>query len=196
MRLRRLIEVGQVFARELHVGVEVVGAAVRDRLEFAPAPRKEILDVGPGLRVVRTLLRRQLVEAQPVGANAVVAVPFLARRDPLLVDRHVVAVVGNEILQLGLFELAHAEGEVAGRDLVAKRLADLRDAERRPLARALVDVLEIDEDALSGFRPQIRRRRGVLHRTDRASASSRLKLRGSVSVPVIPQSGHFSSDGR
>jgi hypothetical protein len=49
-----------------------------------------------------------------------------------------------------LFELAHAKREVAGRDLVAERLADLRDAERRLLAGALVDVLEVDEDALSG----------------------------------------------
>jgi hypothetical protein len=40
----------------------------------------------------------------------------------------------DEELHLHLLELAGAEDEVARRDLVAERLADLRDAERRLLA--------------------------------------------------------------
>ena len=56
-----------------------------------------------------------------------------------------------EELDLHLFELARAEGEVARRDLVAEALADLGDAERDADARAVHDVLEVDEDALGRF---------------------------------------------
>ena len=53
-----------------------------------------------------------------------------------------------EELDFHLLELARAEGEVSGRDLVAKTLADLGDAEGNPHPRAVADVLEVDEDAL------------------------------------------------
>ena len=54
----------------------------------------------------------------------------------------------DEELHLHLLELERAEDEVARRDLVAERLADLRDPERRLAARELGDVLEVDEDPL------------------------------------------------
>jgi hypothetical protein len=54
---------------------------------------------------------------------------------PLLVGARL-----DEELHLHLLELAGAEDEVAGRDLVAERLADLRDAERRLLARVVMHV--------------------------------------------------------
>ena len=54
----------------------------------------------------------------------------------------------REELDLHLLELARAEDEVAGRDLVAERLADLADAERRLLARRGEHVREVHEDAL------------------------------------------------
>ena len=60
----------------------------------------------------------------------------------------------HEVLHLHLLELARAEDEVAGRDLVAERLADLRDPERRLLARELQDVLEVEEDPLGGLGAQ------------------------------------------
>src|SRR3954462_13111218 len=72
-----------------------------------------------------------------------------------------------EVLHLHLLELARAEDEVSGRDLVAKRLADLRDAERRLLARERHDVAEVDEDALRGLRAQVGRRALLLHGADR-----------------------------
>ena len=76
-----------------------------------------------------------------------------------LVGRH-------EVLHLHLLELARAEDEVAGRDLVAKRLADLGDAERRLLARELEDVLEVDEDPLRRLGAQVGLRARVLDRAD------------------------------
>ena len=61
----------------------------------------------------------------------------------------------DEKLQLHLLELARAEGEIARRDLVAKRLADLRNAERDFLPRSLQHVLELRENRLRGFRAEI-----------------------------------------
>ena len=60
-----------------------------------------------------------------------------------------------EELDLHLLELARAEGVVARVDLVAKRLADLGDAERQLEPRAVEDVLEVDEDALGGFGAEV-----------------------------------------
>ena len=56
--------------------------------------------------------------------------------------------------------------KLPGRDLVAERLAHLRDAERRLPARQLGDVLEVDEDALRRLRAEIDLRAGLLDRTD------------------------------
>ena len=72
----------------------------------------------------------------------------------------------DEELHLHLLELARAEDEVSGRDLVAEGLADLRDPERRALARELEHVLEVDEDPLRGLRAQVRGRAGRLDRPD------------------------------
>src|SRR5580700_677804 len=49
MSLGGLIKESQILAGKLHVGVQVVGAAVSDRFQLAPAPRKKILDVDPRL---------------------------------------------------------------------------------------------------------------------------------------------------
>jgi hypothetical protein len=81
-------------------------------------------------------------------------VPLHARSLPLLEPLHVGAGLDEE-LHLHLLELARAEDEVAGRDLVAERLADLRDAERHLLTRALLHVQEVHEDPLRRFRAQV-----------------------------------------
>jgi hypothetical protein len=72
----------------------------------------------------------------------------------------------HEELHLHLLELARAEGEVARVDLVAERLADLRDAERHLDARRIGHVDEVGEDALRRLRPQVGLGRGVRHRPE------------------------------
>ena len=57
----------------------------------------------------------------------------------------------DEELHLHLLELPHAEHEVARRDLVAERLADLRDPERDLLARGRLDLREVHEHRLGGL---------------------------------------------
>ncbi len=103
-----------------------------------------------------------IAQAQMVGTQAELHVPVQACPTPVLVPA-VALVRRDEELHLHLLELARAEDEVAGRDLVAKRLADLRDAERRLLAGELQHVLEVHEDALGGLRAQVHRRAGLLH---------------------------------
>jgi len=51
----------------------------------------------------------------------------------------------NEVLDLHLLELARAEDEVAGRDLVPEGPPDLGDAERQFEPHRLQDVVEVDE---------------------------------------------------
>ena len=72
----------------------------------------------------------------------------------------------DEELHLHLLELAGAEDEVARRDLVAERLADLPDAERRLAARRGQHVRVVDEDALRGLGPQVGQPGLVLDRAE------------------------------
>jgi hypothetical protein len=103
--------------------------------------------------------------AQVVGADPQVGVPAHPLLHPQLVP-FLGLVGGHEELHLHLLELAGAEDEVAGRDLIAKRLADLGDPEWRLAARELQDVLEVDEDSLRGFGPQVGDRGVIDHRAD------------------------------
>ncbi len=61
----------------------------------------------------------------------------------------------DEELHLHLLELAGAKDEVAWRNLVTKRFADLSNAERRLLTRGVEHVLEVEEDSLCRFGTQI-----------------------------------------
>ena len=56
-----------------------------------------------------------------------------------------------EKLNLHLLKFATAEGVVAGIDLIAECLADLRDAEGQLEARAVEDVAKIGKNPLSCF---------------------------------------------
>ena len=93
----------------------------------------------------------------------------------------------HEELHLHLLELARAEDEVAGRDLVAKALADLGDPERRLLAGELEVVLEVEEDALGGLGPQVDGRALLLDRPDgRLEHQVEVARLGQVAVGVSP----------
>src|SRR5207247_9865758 len=101
-------------------------------------------------------------DADNLAARCAPPVPGAPRLDPALVP----ALVGrppvdrlqriDEELDLHLLELAGPEDEIAGRDLVAKGLADLGDPKRQLQPHRLQYVVEVDEDALRRFRPQVR----------------------------------------
>src|SRR5439155_6673 len=70
----------------------------------------------------------------------------------------------DEELHLHLLELARAEDEVPGRDLVTERLPDLRDAEGDLLPRRLHHVQVVHVDPLRRLGTQIDDRGRVFHR--------------------------------
>ncbi len=100
-------------------------------------------------------------QAQLVGRDAEVEVPLVAGLAPVLVPLAGL-VRRDEELHLHLLELTGAEHEVARRDLVAERLADLGDAERRLLAAGVQHVGEVEEHALRGLGAQVGLGRGAL----------------------------------
>jgi hypothetical protein len=69
----------------------------------------------------------------------------------------------DEVFEFHLLELAGAEGVIARRDLIAKCLAGLRDAERDALPRSFQHVLELREDGLRGFGAEVGNRRFIPH---------------------------------
>src|SRR5829696_6963242 len=180
--LRRLVEVGEVVRRVgveafalrvlrlLRVRHQVEVGAVGDAHQLVPLPlpvlalwEEAVVDVHGALGVVGELLLRLLVEAQVGGADAEVNEPLVAVVDPLLM--HALVLAGaHEVLHLHLLELARAEDEVAGRDLVAERLADLRDAEGNLPPQRRLHVQEVDEDALRRLGPEVSQRVRVVFR--------------------------------
>ena len=165
---RVLLQVGEVLAGALLVLGEVVVGAVGDALELAPLRADEVepvLDVHRPGGVVRALLLRVLVQPEVVRVNAEAGPPVQALLNPVLVPVLVGARLDEE-LHLHLLELAGAEDEVARRDLVAKRLADLADAEGNLAPRGRQHVLVVDKDALRGLRPQVGQAGLVLDRAE------------------------------
>jgi len=145
--VRRLIEVVERDARGVGVLGQVVVAAIGDALEFVPAPRIDELHVGRTARIVREVLFGVLVQTELLGGDTQVEVPGEACLNPVAVPLLGVGR-GDEVLHLHLLELAGAKDEVLRRDLVAKGLADLGDAEGRLLSHRREHVGEVREDAL------------------------------------------------
>lgn len=100
------------------------------------------------------LLLGVLEPAHVLFAQTEAGVPVPALLHPVLLPLLVLARLDEE-LHLHLLELAGAEDEVAGRDLVAEGLAHLRDAEGRLAARGLLDLGEVGEDALGRLGAQV-----------------------------------------
>ena len=138
----------------LGVLAEVEVGAVGDSFEFGPTPGEAVFDVVDFLGVVGELVGLVLAEAEVVGVDAEGDEPFQTLFNPVL-EPFVVVVGLDEELQLHDFELAGAEGGVAGGDFVAEGLADLGDAEGELAAGAVEDVFEVDVDALGGFGPEV-----------------------------------------
>src|SRR5262245_917660 len=103
---------------------------------------------------MRQFIFLMLAETNIFLANAISRVPGKALVDPLLMPFFIRSRQDKE-LDLHLLEFPRPKSEVAGRDLIAKGFADLRNAEREFLARCLQNVVEIYEDSLGRFRSQV-----------------------------------------
>ena len=120
---------------------QVVIGAVRDAHQLVPLlllvftlREKAVQNIDRALGVMGQFLLWLARKAQFLGRDAERLEPRLKAVDPFLMDPR--RVLGPaEIFHLHLLELAGAKDEIARRDLVAKRLADLGDAERQLAAR-------------------------------------------------------------
>src|SRR5438067_10659579 len=131
-------------------------AAVGDTFQLTPAlaERKAVLDVHGAFRVVRQLVSWVFVTPQILGLDAKLDVPAFTLVNPV-VEPLFVCPWFDEVFELHLLELERPEDEVTGRNLVAKRLSDLRNAERQLSAHGIRHVDEVHKDALRGFWRQI-----------------------------------------
>ncbi len=149
------------------MGLEVEVAAVGDPLELRPADREEVFDVAGARSVVGELVDSCARSRRFSGRMPEVEVPVHPRARQPVLEPLVGLVRRDEELHLHLLELAGAEDEVAGGDLVAEALADLGDPERRALAGELEDVLEVDEDPLGRLGAEVDGGALLLDRADR-----------------------------
>jgi len=134
------------------VAAQVEVRARVDTLDLLEAEREVVFDVRRGVGVVGQLV--VVVEAVVVVAEAQRTMPGHAGVLPLVPPPHF-GPGAHEELHLHLLELAHAENELTGHDLVAEGLADLRNAERNFHTSGFLDVQEVDEDTLRRLGTQV-----------------------------------------
>ncbi len=108
-----------------------------DAFQLFETKRELELDVGGGVRVVRQFL--VIVETVVLRRNAQIRMPLQTRLFPVVEPFELLSWFHEE-LHLHLLELAHTEDELAGHNLVAERLADLRNTKRQFHSACLVDI--------------------------------------------------------
>ena len=146
------IEVLNLLSADFLMVTEVeVGTGV-DTFELLETEREIEFDIRSSIGVVRQFL--VVMETVVLCTHAKVDVPLHAVLLPLGEPFHLGARAAEEF-HLHLFELLHAEDELAGHDLVAEGLADLGDAERNLHTAGLLDIQILNEDTLSGLRTQV-----------------------------------------
>ena len=68
----------------------------------------------------------------------------------------------------GIADWQPALDEIARRHLIAKRFADLRDAERQLAARRVENIFEINKNSLCSFWPQVSQGHRIIIRRSRS----------------------------
>ena len=134
---------------------QVVVGAVGDALDFLVPQRGVVVhQVVGALGVVREVFFGHVQNLDLAARHALVFPPLQTLFQPVLVPL-LVGAGHDEELDFHLLQLAHAENEVARRDLVAKRLANLGDAEGQAAAGGVHHVLEVSKYPLRGFGAQV-----------------------------------------
>ncbi len=163
-----LIVILERLAAGLDVAREIVIRTVRDAFQLADAEGEFVLQVVRLLGVKGALAIRDVDHVDLVARDADVFVEFQALLEPVIRQRE--AVLGAaEILDLHLLKLTRAEDVVARIDLIAKRLADLRDAKGQLLARGVEHVAELHEHRLRRLGAEIHEIVVALQRDPRSS---------------------------
>src|SRR6266508_69218 len=122
-----------------------------------------ILDVYGALGIMGQLLLRLFIETEIGRRDTKIDKPSVAGIDPFLM-RLLVFAWPNKVFHFHLFKFPRTENEIAGRDLVTKRLSNLRDAKRKFAAACRQYVEKIDEYALRSLRTEVDERSGIVFR--------------------------------
>src|SRR5262249_18590378 len=160
------------------MSLQIKIGSIRDAFELVPlflfllSIREEpVLKVDASLRIMRQFVLPLFVLPQILPLHSKPNVPIVAFVNPLFVELLIIRVTGLqdmrrfcEVLDLHLFELASSKNEVAGRDLVAKRFADLRDAEGQLTIRRVENILEVHKNALRSFGSEVSEAGLILNR--------------------------------
>ena len=118
-------------------------------------------------------------QAHVLLAHAVFVIPVPPLVDPVF-KPFIIRAGHAEKLHLHLLELASAENEVTGGDLVSEAFTDLSYSERQFLAGGLLNVDEVYKYPLRGLRPHKDLRAGFLHRAHKS-------LEHTVELPRLRQ---------
>jgi len=160
------VEVFQRFAGSLLMAAKVIIGAVGNTPELAPVSKGESkLNIGGCAAINRERGRLVVAQAQMLLFNAERIEPFGAEVFPIGKPVKVGAGFAEEFA-FHLLKFARAEGEVAGGDLIAERLANLADTERQLFAGGALNICKVHEDALRGFGAQITHGRRILGHAD------------------------------
>ena len=149
-----IVKISQILSGGVLVLGQVIIGPVRDAPQLTPAEGEQELDVRGRFGIEGKLFLIMVAKAGLLRLEAQGHQPVPAEILPVFEPLEV-GVGLAEKLQLHLLELACAEGEVAGCDLIAEGLADLADPEGDLLAGGALDILEIDENALCRLGTQI-----------------------------------------
>ena len=155
------ILIGEVFARMLHMRLEVEIRAICDAPKLAPAEWEEVFDIRRGVGIVRKLFGGVIAQLDALFWHSQAEQEVFAVILPEIEPLHLLFGVAEEF-QLHLLEFTGAESEVSGRDLVAEGFADLRDAHGHFAAGAAQHVFEVDENSLGCLGAQENLRGSIL----------------------------------
>ena len=157
---------------------KVVVRPVVNTVEFRPADGEEILNIARAFSVVGEFF--VILKSQMFGFEVKRSKEIERRFLEFFVVFYIRSFLA-EPLMFHLLEFNRSENEVAGRDFVSERLADLRDSERDLRPRRTLDVLEVYELALSRFGTEIN---FILRIFGNASRSLEHKVEVSYRRPV------------
>src|SRR5438552_843073 len=152
--LRLIIKILERFTATFLVLLQIVVSAIRNAFELLPSKREIVFDVVGALGIKGALSTRYIQHVQFRTPNTDVLVKLQPFFQPVIEPFHPL-LCPAKIFQLHLLEFAGAEREIARIDFITKGFSNLCDPEWQLLARHFEDVLELNEDRLRRFRPQI-----------------------------------------
>ena len=145
------IKVGHILFAVFLVALQIVVGSVGDTEDFSPTEIREIIfDVSRGFGVESKLGWLMIAEAKVFGFWSKAFDEFEAVILPVSEPFKVGSWLAEEF-HLHLIELADTESEVPWGDFVTEALTSLANTEWELLSLGALDVLEVNEDALSGL---------------------------------------------